>query len=946
MLQYEEELERYLSGLNINRDEFTSQEKLILSKIISQIDRTGKSSLLDSLYKEDYDEKPVSINRFLEDPEYLGAATNGGKDVYPFWRDILSEVFSPKFQYVKCIFSGAIGTGKSSVACLGIDYVIYKLLCLKDPAKYYNVMKGSKPGVALFNITLDKGFGVAFYKINTALKDSPWFLRNGSIIGSRTNEIYQPGKNVTIGVGSMADHFIGLDIFCLSGDTIILTEHGPEKLKFLPGKPIRVYTYDKGIISLSNETEVIQTGYTNEIIRITLDDGSIIECTPNHRFLVSNCGYVSARDLKFYNPLETWNNVGRYVEQIKQIKLDYEIPVYDVLNVKPHHNFLIQGNCSLFPSYIISHNCTMMDEMSFKDNKELNMQKMKAYEALQAIDRRMTSRFMDKGIVPGISFLISSTRTEDDFLAQYKETRRDDPRTLIVERPLYEVLPKEKTNYRGEKFNLAIGIKSADQFIIQKEEVDNFKDRGYSVYEVPMEYYNDFKDDMLGSIRDILGVALKTAGRFLDSNKIENSINDNLINIFSTTEIPLGFSDSSSILDYLVIGNINPKLIKYPIFVHHDLSLGGDGTGIVASALCKNSEYLMEMSENETDDWIFIPIFWIRVVPKYKGEQIPFYKIRKDIIKLRDEYGFNILGASADGYQSADMLQQYKLNGFWTMLLSMDKAPSTPYYFFRSCAYDGRVQIPNDEIILRELNGLIENRRAQKIDHGIGGCFIGETKIRLVDGRDVSINDLMIEQAYKTNWVYSVNEKTGIIEPKRIRRVFYSKSVRLLVKAILDNDQEIYCTPEHRFMLGDGSYKEIIDIEVGTPLMSLSNAENYKLMSIEVINRRCLVYDLEIEDNPNFSLSSGVFAHNSKDIVDALGGSVYAPVEYNKTNKIFSAGNYLYSDLINRGEKLNPSMNSITPAKLNGNDLSKQISSLIFNDLSGNPNEQFEDDIF
>ena len=75
-------------------------------------------------------------------------------------------------------------------------------------------------------------------------------------------------------------------------------------------------------------------------------------------------------------------------------------PVYDVVNVNPNHNFLVASRTGS----IVSHNCSMMDEMSFKDNKELDMTKMKAYDALQTIDRRMVSRFMSKGTVPGMSF--------------------------------------------------------------------------------------------------------------------------------------------------------------------------------------------------------------------------------------------------------------------------------------------------------------------------------------------------------------------------------------------------------------------------------------------------------------------------------------------------------------------------------------------------------------
>lgn len=190
---------------------------------------------------EDYDEKPVSVERFLTDPEYAGNTTDCGNGIWPFWKGVLSEIYSPKFQYVKVIFGGSIGTGKSSIACLGISYTIYKLLCLKNPADYYGVLKGSKPGVALFNITLDKGFGVAFHKINSICKNSPWFLRNGSVVGSNRNEVYLPGKDVTIGVGSMADHFIGLDIFCLHGDTRVATTDGVYKISELQDQEVQLY---------------------------------------------------------------------------------------------------------------------------------------------------------------------------------------------------------------------------------------------------------------------------------------------------------------------------------------------------------------------------------------------------------------------------------------------------------------------------------------------------------------------------------------------------------------------------------------------------------------------------------------------------------------------------------------------------------------------------------
>ena len=296
-VQFNEEIERYLNGLNINREEFTSQEKFVLKKIMQEFERTGKSNLLNSLYMQDYDEIPVSIERYLTDPEYAGNTTDQGKGIWPFWRGVLSKIFSPQFQYMKVIFGGSIGTGKSSIACIGISYIIYKLLCLKNPAEYYEVMKGSKPGIALFNITLDKGFGVAFHKINSICKNSPWFLRNGDLSGSRTNEVYLPGKGVTIGVGSMAEHFIGLDIFCLDGDTIIKTDKGDFKLSYLQGKKFKVFTYSNGHVELSEETTAIKTKEVQELYEIELQDGSIFRCTGEHRFMLTDGSYKFAKEL-------------------------------------------------------------------------------------------------------------------------------------------------------------------------------------------------------------------------------------------------------------------------------------------------------------------------------------------------------------------------------------------------------------------------------------------------------------------------------------------------------------------------------------------------------------------------------------------------------------------------------------------------------------------------
>lgn len=571
------ELEFYLQQLNIPLDEFTSQEKFVLNKIISQLERTGKSSVLDSLWLEDYEEKPVDMKRFIIDEEYIGNATDCGKAIWPSWTNTLIDIFSPQNKITLLLLSGAIGTGKSTIACTALSYIVYKLLCLKDPAKYYNIMPGSKPGIALFNITLTKSEGVAFHKLNTIFRSSPWFLRHGEEVGNTSNrKVFIPDKNVTIGIGSNADHFIGLDIF----------------------------------------------------------------------------------------------------------------------------------SC-------------FMDEVSFKDNKELELSQMKAYDTFTNITRRMESRFMDEGQLPGMAIICSSTRDESDFLTQLKEREVGKPNVLLIERPLWKSVPKER--YCGKTFKLIISTKSTEAFILRENQnIDDYKNTDYDIYDVPIEHYDSFNTDIYGAIRDILGRPLKTASRFLVQEKVENAVDSNFKNIFDQELIPLGLKDGSSIIQHINIQNINPKLIKYPIFVHHDLSLSGDKTGIFGYAVANDIRKDELTNQEETNSWMFIPVFWCRVMPDKQGQQIPLYKIRSAIIELRDKYGFNILGVSADGYQSADMLQQYQLHNFQTFLISMDRPPSNGYQFFRSSLYSGQIILPDSKFLLNELIRLVENRAVGKVDHTAG----------------------------------------------------------------------------------------------------------------------------------------------------------------------------------------------------------------------------------
>jgi len=102
-----------------------------------------------------------------------------------------------------------------------------------------------------------------------------------------------------------------------------------------------------------------------------------------------------------------------------------------------------------------------------------------------------------------------------------------------------------------------------------------------------------------------------------------------------------------------------------------------------------------------------------------------------------------------------------------------------------------------------------------------GGCLAGDTRIALTDGRNLSLKELIKENKRgKKNYCYTIKEdgRIGIDLIQNLRKT--RKNARV-IKIILDNREEIVCTPDHRFMLRNYSYKRAEDLTQQDSLMPL-----------------------------------------------------------------------------------------------------------------------------
>jgi len=107
-----------------------------------------------------------------------------------------------------------------------------------------------------------------------------------------------------------------------------------------------------------------------------------------------------------------------------------------------------------------------------------------------------------------------------------------------------------------------------------------------------------------------------------------------------------------------------------------------------------------------------------------------------------------------------------------------------------------------------------------------GGCFTGDTEIALASGRSITFEELVDEHENGENhYCYTVQDD-GKIALEAITNPRVTREDAPLVAVTLDNGERITCTPDHEFMLRDGTYCEAADLDPGQSLMPLYRKES------------------------------------------------------------------------------------------------------------------------
>ena len=363
--------------------------------------------------------------------------------------------------------------------------------------------------------------------------------------------------------------------------------------------------------------------------------------------------------------------------------------------------------------------CAFLDEIDYAKGSSMTDDQSKIMKLYATVKRRMESRYMRMGVIPGMLLLVSSKNSEDNFLEQYINANRDKPYLHIVDEPIW-VVKADQGLYSGKKFLLAVGNKYRPSKILSDgESRESYENNGQRVIEVPIEHKEAFEQSMNQALMDIAGIAISSHSKYLSYNKIKLMYRDYLKNPFVQEVIELGFDDDSQLMDYLDEKKLSKLDRSKPHFVHWDASVTGDGTGLGMTTILstKNVKRIVRDTGlvEDVNDIVHKIVFGVRIRAK-EGEEIPFYKIRNFIYYLRDKLGYNIVMVSQDSFQSRDSLQTMHNNGFNTKLLSVDRTYD-PYNSLKNAINEGRIISPHIGILEKELLDLEDDRKRNKVDH-------------------------------------------------------------------------------------------------------------------------------------------------------------------------------------------------------------------------------------
>jgi len=145
---------------------------------------------LEALKSDNFEERPVDAKTFVEGEDFLGQPPLSDvqydiveamsqiyklEDVIEIMGDAEGRRYYKKYTKNEVILQLGKGSGKDFTSTVACAYIVYKLLCLKDPARYFGKPAGDAIDIINVAINAQQAKNVFFKGFKNKIERSPWF---------------------------------------------------------------------------------------------------------------------------------------------------------------------------------------------------------------------------------------------------------------------------------------------------------------------------------------------------------------------------------------------------------------------------------------------------------------------------------------------------------------------------------------------------------------------------------------------------------------------------------------------------------------------------------------------------------------------------------------------------------------------------------------------------
>jgi len=385
----------------------------------------------------------------------------------------------------------------------------------------------------------------------------------------------------------------------------------------------------------------------------------------------------------------------------------------------------------------------VIDEMNFMSRVKKSKKKRHTDDVVYdqaevlytTIIRRMESRFKSLGVLPGKLYLVSSANYKDDFIDRKEKESELNPHIFVMHLSQWESFSNKdgtlmKNKFCGKKFFVRKPSENAVAAIYDEYPEVLTEDDKSNIMEVPIEYKSTFEKDLIGSLRDIAGVAVVNSSKFINAGIVQSAF-DKYKSIYGNgsifTEESIELSLNSEVSDLIDIPFVRRLSPLGPFAIHIDLAVSGDAAGIgVGHAIGGKDVGLRKVFDKKKGIFIHepqgvLPVYGVpgllQILPPSNGEIE--LNILRGLVGLLCDY-LPVYWLTMDRHQSATFLQYFRAKGVNSSILSMDRSPD-PHVETKFAIKEGRVFITHSKVLLEEMPQLDQDLSTGKIDHPEGG---------------------------------------------------------------------------------------------------------------------------------------------------------------------------------------------------------------------------------